>query len=919
MEHRKPGCFKVILLTIMMVLVMSASAFSAEKGRLNGQVKDTLNNIYLEGVLIYSEDGLARTVTDRDGSYSLLLPAGQQTVKYSYLGYETMSKSVNIISGKAVKLDVIFNDSSIMLGEIVVRGQAVGQARALNQQKNSPNLKNIVSSDAIGLFPDQNAAEALDRIPSVSIERDQGEGRFVIIRGIDPHLNSASVDGIPLASAEADTRAVLLDTLSMNVMESISLTKALTADMPSDSIGGHVDIITPSAYDRSERTMHGSIGSNYSDLTDEFAGTGEFTYGDVFGDRDQVGFLISFSYDEKDFGSDNIEADPWEIDDNGFYTTEELQYREYNLTRERIGVTSNLEFKPDDNTYYYIRGLYGSFTDHEYRRRAVIGDMFMSSVSDNRGSIYGEDYPDDVTELFPTTEILLKDREETQLNLALILGGENRFHKWTIDYKAAYSYAEQDTPFDIESKYETDQLNYAYTYAATTRPMVSVNTGDISDLDIFELDEFESSSQIVEEKAWIFTGNIKKELDTSFQAYLKTGFHISLRNKTSDLLTVVYEDAPAGYETLNGHTGTGRSTYSIFPLPAMNLNSRLLSIRNQFSSELSLEDSNVEDYETDENVIGAYIMGEAVFEGISILPGIRYEHTDLNAKGKTFDEETETVGSQEKSHKYDNILPSLHTKFNFNENLILYAAWSNTVSRPQWEHTRYGRFTDDDGNVEIGNPDLSPYEAMNWDAAISYYMPESLGLISVGYFYKDINNFIYAQTRDIGYEFTTYRNGEDGYIHGFEFNYQQKLNFLPSYFSGLSFLGSLTLSNSKADILPPEAGEPGRTVDFVRHSRTVGVVALSYEMNGFFARISGSFRSSYLDELGDEPLEDRYIDDHFQVDVSSSYTFLDRYTVFLNIINLRDEPLYAHYGESKQLSQLEEYGWTARMGFKFHL
>jgi outer membrane receptor protein involved in Fe transport len=135
---------------------------------------------------------------------------------------------------------------------------------------------------------------------------------------------------------------------------------------------------------------------------------------------------------------------------------------------------------------------------------------------------------------------------------------------------------------------------------------------------------------------------------------------------------------------------------------------------------------------------------------------------------------------------------------------------------------------------------------------------------------------------------------------------------------GLSFLASLTLSSSEADILAPETGDPGRTLDFVRHSDTVGVVALSYEKNGFFIRLSGSYRSSYLDELGEEPLEDRYMDDHFQVDLSSSYTFMDKYTVFLNIINMTDEPLKAYWGESNYLSQYEEYGWTARLGFKFH-
>lgn len=912
--------FKVALTAVLICFSMATFALSAEKGRLTGQVKDSSNNNFLKGVLVTSGEGQAKTVTSRDGSYSLSLTAGKHTVTFNYLGYDPITKSVEIKSNESVKLDVGFEDTSYMLGEIVV----YGQASALNQQKNAINLKNIVSSDAIGLFPDQNAAEALDRIPGVSIERDQGEGRFVIIRGIDPHLNSASVDGVPLASAEADTRAVLLDTLSMSVMESIVLTKALTADMPADSIGGHIDIVTPSAYDRTGRTLHGLIGTNYSDLTDEYAGAGEITYGDVFGAQKQIGFLASLSYDKKDFGSDNVEADPWEIDDNGFYTTEELQYREYNLTRERIGITASLEFRPDEDNQYYIRGLYGSFTDHEYRQRAIVGDMFMDSASNNSGSIYGEDYPDDDTELFPTTGIRLKDRKETQENRALILGGKNNFDSWTIDYKAAYSYAEQDTPYDYEFSYETDVLNYSYSDASTDTPALSVITGDITDLDIFGLDKVESSNQLVEEKDWIFAGNIKKELGTSFQSYLKTGFHVSLRNKTSDIETLVYENAPEGFDTLNGHTETGRNTYSAFPLPARGLQGEFNTLKNQFGDiEYSIDDSNVEDYETDENVYGVYVMGEADINRFNLLPGLRYEYTDFNAKGKTFDELTETIGSQEKDNNYSNLLPSLHVKYNFSDNLVLYAAWTNTLSRPQWEQTRYSRVTEYDGDeideVTIGNPDLEPYESMNWDATISYYMPNSLGLVSAGYFYKDIDNFIYQQTADVGYDLTTFHNGDDGYIHGVELVYQQKFNFLPSPLDGLSFQGSLTLSGSEANTLAPDTGDPGRTVDFIRNSDTVGVAALSYEKYGFFIRLSGSYRSSYLDELGGEPFEDRYIDDHFQVDVSSSYTIKDKYSLFLNLVNITNEPLKAYWGESGRLSQFEEYGWTARMGFKFHL
>lgn len=917
LRHLRPA--RTLLLTLTALALLAAPLSAATTGRVTGQVKDSLNDIYLMGVLVSTANGQHKSVTDRSGNYSLAVPAGDATLDFSYLGYTTVSRSVTIAADSTSIVNIDFGASGVAMDEMVVSGQAVGQARALNQQKNAPNLQNIVASDAIGRFPDQNAAEALDRIPGVSIERDMGEGRFVIVRGIDPHLNSASMDGIALASAEAGTRAVLLDVLPTNVMGTLIVTKALTADMPGDSIGGHVEVVSPSAFDRSERTISGAVGGNYSDLTDELAESGEFTYGDVFGAHQQFGVLISGSYDKREFGSDDVEADPWELNDDEQWVTEELQYREYDLSRERMGFTTNLEYKPNDNNAYFMRGLYSSFTDHEYRRRSIISDMMLLPDSSSTGLIVGEDYEDDATELYPTTELQLKDREETQLNWTLSAGSEHKIDSWTVDYKVAYSYAEQDTPDDTQFNYETSDLSYSYSAANSDTPNVGVVSGNLNDLTIYALDEVEESSQIVEEQAWILAANLKKELDTPFQAYLKSGFHICLRNKTNDLETLVYEDAPNGFDSLAGYSENGRNENSDFPLVDDNLVDTFDRLKDQFSVERDIEASEVEDYETDEDVYAAYVMGEADFGSFTLLPGVRLEYTKLEAQGNTFDEDTEVLGRQSKSNSYTNILPSLHSKIRFSDDLILYAAWTNSLSRPQWEQTRYGKFTDDDGNIEMGNPDLDPYEAMNWDATLSYYMPDSLGMVSIGFFYKDIDNFIYAQTSDQGsYELTTFRNGDSGTIYGVELAFQKKLTFLPGALDGFSIEGNLTLSDSEADVLASENGEKDRTIDMLRHSDTVGSVALSYENYGLFLRLSGSYRSSYLDDLGDETFEDRYIDDHFQLDLSASYTFLDNYTLYANVINITNEPLKAYFDESGRLSQYEEYGWSSRFGLKFN-
>lgn len=915
----KPHSATPVVFTALLWLMLccSPAAFAAGKGKVAGQIIDSGNNIKLMGVLVTNPDKSHKAVTDRQGEYALSLPAGPHSLTFSYLGYEPLTREVTVSEDSVTTLNIDFGADTVALDEVVVEGQAVGQARALNRQMNAPNLKNVVASDAFGRFPDQNAAEALDRLPGVSVERDQGEGRFVIIRGIDPHLNSVSIDGVAMAAPEDSTRAVLLDVIPMNVMETLEVTKALTADMPADGIGGHINIDTPSAFDRNERIVKGMIGGNYADLTEDWAPSAALAYGDTFGAKNQFGFFGSISYDRREYGSVNTEADPWEKDDDGHWVTEELQYRDYELTRERFSATANLEWKPSDTDLFFLRGIYSEFTDHERRRRTVIKDAAMLSASDSSGLIVNEDDPTEA----PKTTAELKDREETQLNWSLSTGGEHQFDSWELDYSVAYSYAEQDTPDDTEIAYENETLSYAYSRAGSSTPAVTVVGGDAYDLSNYEFDEVEDAEQMVREKAWIFRTNVKKNLDLPWQTYLKGGFYVSLRNKTNDIEVWKSDDNPADFDTLEGNTGGGHYAYADFPMLDPFLVNKFRKNSDAFAMERDLVDSEAEDFETDEDVYAAYLLGNVDFGRVSVMPGVRYEYTDLEATGNIVDEDLEEVlGTQSKSRTYDNILPSVHVRATLLDNLIARASWTNSLSRPNWDQTRYSKVTDDDGNVEVGNPDLDPYEAMNWDASLAYYAPR-LGMASVGFFYKDIDDFIYSRTsyNAIGdYDLTTWQNGDSGHILGVELAGQLELSSLASWLDGFSVLANITFSDSEADVRDSE-GENPRTVDFVRNSDTVGSFALSYEKHGFFIRLSGTYRSSYLDELGDEPTEDRYIDDHFQLDLSTAYTFAKKYTIFANFINLTDEPLKAYWGESERLSQYEKYGWSARIGLKVTL
>lgn len=463
-------------------------------------------------------------------------------------------------------------------------------------------------------------------------------------------------------------------------------------------------------------------------------------------------------------------------------------------------------------------------------------------------------------------------------------------------------------------------------------------SGDISDLSSYELDEVEDADQIVEETAWLLAANVKKELGTHLPAYLKSGFDVSLKNKTSDIEVYTNDETPEAFETLVGNTSGGRSTYSSFPLIDKNLVDAFNASRDDFVMELDEKGSAEEDYETDEKIYAGYLMGNIDFGKVNLLAGVRVEMTDLESTGyEVFeyeDDDTEslTITAETRTNDYINVLPGVHVRANISDELVFHGAWTNTISRPNWEQTRNATTIEakieegEDSEIEIsvGNPELDPYEAMNFDATLSYYMP-SVGMASIGVFYKDIDNFIYQQTHEIDYEgydeatYEDWNNGDGGTIFGVELAYQQKLSFLPAPFDGFSIEGNLTLSDSEAEVPATEDGEyEARTIEFIGQSDTVGSAALSFEKWNLFVRLSGTYQSAYLDGLGEEAYEDEYIDDHFQMDLSMSYTVQETYTVYANFININNEPLKAYWGESELLKQYEEYGMSVRAGVKFN-
>ena len=254
---------------------------------ISGTVIDSVNGNALIGANVVIEGTSLGIATDADGKYKLTnITEGDYIVKVTYIGYKQETKTLSVTDKKEHTLDFALDYTSVEGKTVIVTAQAKGQMDAINRQLKAKSIKNIVSSDRIQELPESNAAEAVARIPGVSIRREGGEGNKVVIRGLSPKYNRVTVNGTNLASTDTSDRSTDVSMISQYMLEGIEVTKAGTPDQEGDVLGGtinfilkkakpglHGDIITQGIYNGLEKTSDDykyviSIGNRF--LNDRF-------------------------------------------------------------------------------------------------------------------------------------------------------------------------------------------------------------------------------------------------------------------------------------------------------------------------------------------------------------------------------------------------------------------------------------------------------------------------------------------------------------------------------------------------------------------------------------------------------------------------------------------------------------------------
>lgn len=917
-------------------LALVTSAASA--ATITGRVTDSNTHSNLLGATVTVRELDRSTSTNASGDFSLSnLPAGTYTVDVSSIGFVSASQTVVVTDASAAAVDVALKSEILNLAKFVVEGTREGQARALQQKRSSANIMDAVSADAVGKFPDGNAAEALRRVPGVSLEIDQGEGRFVVVRGIDAALNNVTLNGQSIGSpAEQGRRGLAMDSVPADLISRLEVVKAVTPDLDGNAIGGSINIVTQSAFDRGGSFLIGSASGGYNAFKGDWGWrAGSLSYGKVLGADQRWGVVGGVSYSFKEFASQTSDQVNY-TSVNGFFTPDSQESFDYLVERERIGVNVGLEFRPAKGHQLYLRVNHNEFTDEEGRQKT--GYNFRTGTLTNQTATSGTNSTGRSTKEF-------RDYKQQGLIQAASVGGKHDLASdYHFEWQVGVSKGERRTPRRVDWEFRSAASAFPNSYDLSGDiPIITPNAAFYLPASYpFRRVRYRRDAE--EEDVTTLQADLRRDITIlSKPGYWKTGVKWMNSDKTQDRTNTNYnlasgaanlftlaEPGLAGPEP-EGFMG-GRYRFG----PTLNLaNLQAYFAANParfaFDPTSTLNDSTNSDFDGTEKILAGYVMANVeLTKRSNLLGGVRVERTD--SEFSAFEVRNGTASRLTLDHRYTEVLPGLHYTVRPNDRLVLRAAWTNTYGRTNYTDLAPRNALDDidlgggvfQGSLSSGNPNLQPYESMNFDVSAEFYL-KNAGIFSVGAFHKIIDNPVYrnsyvlSNTTYGGRNYSTLsvtrpENADTGHITGVEFNYQQFFNRLPSPFDGFGVNLNYTITDSSATI----PGRPGK-VPFFKQSDEVGNVALVYEKYGLEARLAYAFNSDYLSSVGANANEDGYIADRKVLDAKVSYRISPRFRIFAEFLNINEEPLREFQGYSSRPSSLEIYSWNANVGINFNL
>ena len=908
--------------------VHAQNAGQGRKGTITGRVMDSSGGV-LQGAQITVEPKGVNVVSDAQGQFFVNdLEPGSYTVTVTYVGFAEFTQAVTITAGQAASVEAKLGPESQNLQVLVTAERALGEAEAVNRERTADNIVQVLPADVIRSLPNANMADALGRLPSVTIERDEGEGKYVQVRGTEPRLTNTTIDGINVPSPESGVRQIKFDAIPADIVESVEINKTLQANMDGDGIGGSVNLVTKTAGERP--TMNFSSMGGYTPI---LGGRGltenTGTVGQRFGASKRVGVLIGGSYDWNGRGIDDIEPVPDLATVGGQQVRifDSMDVREYRYYRSRWGLAGSADYKPSDGSTIYIRGLYSDF--HNY------GDRWVYSINDNLFTNGGP----------PSFNDQIR-RPDYGIG-SVLLGGKHvlatTWYTWDVSASRARQIGQVgDRSASFSSNLATSSCQYDL--ANTTSLYLPQWTPSCfneayTNQSTMPLSRMQINHGLTAQLNLQFTGAMAKRYRLgSHLATIEVGGKFRNAHKFANTFTDSYFPGTAPFTLADfpssfSNSDYYQSSYKLGPNPAFN------AVYNAFKADLAANPANYSlthdvssQFDLIEKVSAGYLMNTLDFSKVRLVAGVRFEGTNLDTAAPDVDGDGQFLGTTHKLNgSYVKVLPSASLRFALAKDTNLRLVYSRGLSRPDPQEIAVAATVDNTANpvlVSLGNPNLKPEAADNVDILVEHYI-NPFGMIEAGYFYKNLTDPLASTTFPItsgtfgttDCSTATCRgsqpiNAGSAWINGFEAAYLQHLSFMPGVLRGLGFSANYGYTASRVSALPGRTDHPR----LVRNAPHTWNVSPTYDRGRVSVRLGLSYNAQNIAAYGDGtpgPFGDNYFYPHLQFDAQGSVRMMHGFQFVMYGLNINNEVFGFYNGSPQYMLQREYYRPTIAAGFRW--
>ncbi|GLR17897.1 TonB-dependent receptor [Portibacter lacus] len=974
----------VFCLTFTILFLGVNSTIAQSSGNISGKVIDKSSGDELPFANVYLEGTSFGAATDAEGKYILYqIPAGDYNLITAYIGYKEISMPVSVTAGGDVTLNIELDYAGVEGDVVVVTAQASGQMGAINQQLNSNTIKNVVSADKIKDVPDGNAAESVSRLPGMSLVRSGGEGQKVAVRGISPKYNVMMVNGVRMQSTDRNDRSVDLNMIAPNILSGIEVTKALTADMDADAVGGTVNLKIGKAAEGLQGNF--SMQNGYGSLAD------------TYGNYRATGFLSNRFFNNK-FGVqvsgflDNFNRNS-DVLSVGYALNEEavLEGGFIPVDLARVSISDRVTQR---------QRLGGSLVfDYQFKNGSIIMNNFVSNlaqqqtVQQNSLALVGNQW---------SAYASVGEQNNTVISNAI--QGQFDFSIFSLDFSVSNSISNQNVPGDLQMNVGIAQAESGFTTPSLEDPTKATPSELLNAAVIIEgpnakrIQRFTTLQRDVSEQAQeaMLNLNVPFSFSKTISGKLKFGgkyvrnfrdndetlnFSQPDRNFVGEQFVVALKDSlwtDLGLDNVDRNLGIRASLFeqpdydigdflsgdeginSFFYKADIGKMQRYEELaKNNASYEEDIKGSTQYDYDYERGLFAFYTMAEVnIGKYVTLFPGIRYENFNFNYNSAF----TERFGPNPVDFRNEplsddkikgaNWFPQLHLRVKPTDWLDIRFASTKSIIYPDYRAiSPYMYYDSYSGpSLDLGNTSLQPAIAQNYDIYASIFQ-NKLGLITAGYFYKEIDNLIVSSTfrtkdpETINNRFDLIQTQQTtvntwinldatSTVSGVELDWQTNFWYLPSFLKGIVVSINYTKITSSTSYpfqtsVKQGTGPFAKTV-FVDSTRTgrmpnqpddIFNFTLGYDIGGFSARLSYVYTDNVL------------------VEVNRTYDELDSYTaaykrwdftayqklpwlngqlqLYLNVNNITNTADRSFTSTLQKLSSLEYYGRTMDLGLRY--